>query len=229
MGTLVVGDLHGKLAVVKQALATSHNVVFVGDYVDSYTESVELQIQTLDAVLDAIENEGDRVTGLIGNHEVSYLTPHMRCSGFNSATNMHLMTRSSRMMNTLKYYTRVDGFLISHAGVSQRFLTCAGLDTVEEYIDSNNYDQIGVYRGGLSPVGGLFWCDWRFDFAPIENLPQVVGHTRGQNIRRNGNSYCVDVLDYTPHCLLIQDGVVSAWNLNEGMVDTQLNIVEEET
>ena len=231
MGTLVVGDLHGKLGVVKQALATTHDVVFVGDYVDSYTESVELQIQTLDTVLDAIENEGDRVQGILGNHEMSYLEPHlgMRCSGFNPITDMQLMTRISRMNTLLKCYTRVDGFLISHAGVSQRLLSAEGLSSVDEYLDAGDYYQIGVTRGGLSPVGGLFWCDWRFEFDPIADVPQIVGHTRNNNIRRMGNSYCIDVLDnHNPRCLLLQDDHVFVWNLDANEIDSRYNIVVEE-
>lgn len=227
MATLIVGDLHGKLEVVKQALATPHNVVFVGDYLDSYTESIDLQIQTLDTVLDAIENNGDRVQGLIGNHEMSYLEPGlgMRCSGFSPVTDMHVMTRFSRMYHKLKCYTWVDNFLISHAGVSQWLLNNKGYSSVHEYLDDGNYYQIGVNRGGTSPVGGLFWCDWRFEFEPIADVPQIVGHTRGSHIRRMGNSYCIDVLDSNnPRCLLIDDGEVAVWNLEKSQVDEEYSI-----
>lgn len=230
MGTLVVGDLHGKLHHVKQALESPHNVVFVGDYLDSYDLDVAMQLATLDNVLDAIENEGDRVQGLFGNHEMSYLMPHMRCSGYNAVTDVQLITRTGRMHKLLKFHTRTNGFLITHAGVSKRFLVHAGYNSVDEYLDSFDFEDIGVVRGGYSGIGGLLWCDWRHEFDPIADVPQIVGHTRNNHIRRMGNSYCIDVLDnYNPRCLLLQDDQVFVWNLDANEIDSLYNIVEEET
>ena len=71
--TIVVGDIHGHVDSVEKALAFDGNVVFVGDYLDSFSQSVDNQILCLKMVLDAIEEEPDRVVGLIGNHEMSYL------------------------------------------------------------------------------------------------------------------------------------------------------------
>ena len=53
MKTIIVGDLHGRYEIAEKVLASGHNVVFVGDYVDSReNRSVEDQIKTIEIVLN---------------------------------------------------------------------------------------------------------------------------------------------------------------------------------
>lgn len=208
MKTLVVGDLHGRLEIAQRALDTDYPVVFIGDYLDSFNRSVNDQVETLKLVLDAAGEE--RCTALMGNHEMSYVHDSHRCSGFKAATHMHVKHMD---LSALKDYVFVEGFLISHAGVSQRLLDYFEL-TLDEYLDSNNFEQVGCTRGGRYPVGGLRWCDWRDEFAPIADQPQIVGHTRGKIIRQKGNSYCIDVLeDDSNNVALIDNGELEVVDL----------------
>lgn len=50
----------------------------------------------------------------------------------------------------------------------------------------------GRARGGTATVGGPLWLDWEKEFEDIPGLPQLVGHTRGEAIRRKGDSWCID-------------------------------------
>lgn len=140
---------------------------------------------------------------LMGNHEMSYVHDQYRCSGHKGATKSHVMHMD---LSPLKDYVFAEGFLISHAGVSQEYLDTYDI-SLDEYLEAGEFDQVGYVRGGRHEVGGLRWCDWRYEFAPIENQPQIVGHTRGQIVRNKGNSYCIDVLeDDNTSVVLIEDG-----------------------
>lgn len=207
MTTVVVGDLHGQWEIVDEVLSWDLPTVFVGDYLDSYTRTPQDQIRTLETVLDAVEEDPERVTGLFGNHELSYMYQHMRCSGWKPEIQEYVDTKRDRIELLLQPYVRTEGFLISHAGVSQKMLDAFD-ETIDEYLDKGQFQDIGRARGGRSPVGGLYWCDWNWEFIPLEDTPQIVGHTRGNGIRETKGSYCIDCLedDSEPKVLLIEEG-----------------------
>jgi len=140
----------------------------------------------------------------MGNHDLQYLDSSMRCSGFSTKTKYALMrdfrgkTLSRQMRDTFLPYVYMEGFLISHAGVSNRLLRYHNI-TIDEYLNDGKFNDIGYARGGQSPVGGLHWCDWNDEFEYVSGVPQIVGHTRASrredDIRCKGNSYCIDALD----------------------------------
>lgn len=176
MKTLVVGDIHGHKDSVKAALAFDGNVVFVGDFMDSFSQSVESQFGCLADVLDAIQEQNGRVTGLLGNHELSYLDPEMRCSGWNEKAHGYMIHIASRVKELLLPYAWINGVLVSHAGVSQGLLDELG-QTLQEYLEKREFYQIGYKRGGKDANGGLFWNDFNTEMIPVPGLTQVVGHS----------------------------------------------------
>ena len=202
MKTMVIGDIHGRVEIVEKALATEYPLIFVGDYLDSWNRSVVDQIKSLELVLDAIKN--NRAVGILGNHEMSYLNRSCRCSGFSNATSIHIMSMD---LKPLVDYVYCEGFLISHAGVSQLMLDYNKI-TLEQYLKDKKFEDVGYSRGGWSPIGGLRWCDWS-EFKPIESQPQIVGHTIQRSIQQKDNSYCIDVLESSSNnVLLIENGSV---------------------
>lgn len=185
-------------------------MVFLGDYLDSYDRSADDCVKTLQTVLYAIED--GKAVGLRGNHEMSYLEDGMQCSGFRADT---LVQVTHMQTELLKDYHWCEGFLLSHAGVSQSLLENRE-ETLEEYLARGVYTQIGSIRGGRNPVGGLWWCDWRYEFEPVPGVKQIVGHTRGHDIREKDGNYCIDCLDFTdPKGLLIKDGTARTVYLND--------------
>jgi len=213
--TLVVGDIHGKTAAVNAALATEYPVVFLGDYLDSFSRSDEDHIYCLRTVVDAMD-EG-RAIALKGNHELSYMG--YRCSGFRKSLDK-LLVHMKPYLEKLQDYAYVEGFLLSHAGVSQRLLTALG-QTLDEYLEEGRFMDVGRTRGGPAPAGGLFWCDWRDEFVPLDDTPQIVGHTHSTMIRQKGNSYCIDCIPYEVrtkgygeyNALLIEGGEAQPYKL----------------
>ena len=216
--TLVVGDLHGRWEVVDAVLAEGNPVVFVGDYLDSYNRTRDDQLKTLHKVLTAVK-EGT-AQALMGNHELSYLDTWMRASGYGADLSARLssdfsedMTYRKAMRFLLRPYVEVEGFLISHAGVSNALLEHLDI-TCQEYLARGEYCDIGYVRGGSAPVGGLFWQDFNHEFEPVPGVKQICGHTRGQPglIRANGDNYCID-------CIEGSGDVVTVAEIKEGKLE----------
>lgn len=219
MKTLIVGDIHGKVAVVEEALAQEHPVVFVGDIADSFDLPVADHIQCFRLIFKAID-EG-KATCLYGNHELSYLVGRMRCSGWDPKMAKWMGGEPSgdgaptdtEFVGGLRHQmaTRFDYFqfyepniLIVHGGLDKTIWDEFKLDlaslpqTLAEWVHDVNSPayRIGRCRGGPDRVGGLFWCDFDREFTPIPELIQIVGHTRGTTLRQRGGSFCVDYNDY---------------------------------
>lgn len=209
MSTIVVGDLHGKLHLAQELLQDKNQeIVFVGDYLDSFTIDKQTQINTLDLILDACQTRNN-VTALLGNHELSYLDPiNHACSGFSDDILRAVLERKALMQACLQMYTVVNGFLITHAGVSRSWLPSRynTLEEITSYINSVDMDilaRVGFSRGGLrNSVGGILWCDSYYEFKPIKGVKQIFGHTQyrapeqGMGILEEyENNFNIDCLD----------------------------------
>jgi len=206
--TLVIGDLHGRWQVVEKALESGYDCIFMGDYLDSFTASVEDQARTLRMVLEAIKSDPDKYVGLLGNHELSYLDDTMRASGYKRAMSYHVIHEFQRDMHKhLKTHHFHNKWLLSHAGVSQAILDEDSI-SLEEYLELKSFTAIGHRRGGMSPIGGLYWCDWYAEFEPTTQA-QIVGHTGyrekgdSEGIVTKGNAFNVDCLDRVDEFLLL--------------------------
>ena len=211
MRTVVVGDLHGQHELVTQALSIKDaNIIFIGDYLDSFDRTYDDCLECLDMVIAAVVAEPDRVFALKGNHEMSYLISKMQCSGYDYATQRGVTDRLHDMDHLLDYMW-VDEYLVSHAGVSDALLDTKNI-TLEEYLEAGDFTQIGYARGGTTPCGGLFWCDFWREFDPVEGVPQIVGHSHGRpggadpGIVKEGNAYNIDCLGRVNEVLVLEKG-----------------------
>jgi hypothetical protein len=222
--SIVVGDLHGKIEIAEYWIKNKEhrNLIFIGDYLDSFDRSIEDQYELLEMVLDAAENM-ENVSALMGNHELSYLDERYKASGFEYALDAKITHLKSKMWKLLKLYHIDNGFLISHAGFSRSFMGTKfskapqerKLELIEEAISELSNEQlyqIGYSRGGNAKCGGPIWCDWYDEFRDISNIRQVVGHTARRKQRdnsgvvRKGGSVLIDCLDRKNEVLWISHG-----------------------
>ncbi len=205
MKVIFIGDIHGKVEAVQRALDKSADQrIFVGDFMDSFDRPWYDHLKCLRLVLDAVKaGEADAI---YGNHELSYLMPFHRCSGWSSQNENTMLQNRVEIEALFKpHILLAPDFLVTHAGLTsqlwkKKHLT---LENLEENLTkwwpkiSSPVHQIGNYRGGISSVGGTFWCDFKMEFNPIKGLTQVFGHTAGDGIRKKGeSSFCIDCLDY---------------------------------
>ena len=203
MKTLIVGDIHGKVEVVEKALAQEHPVIFLGDIADSFDRKLIHHLKCFSLIFNAI-NDG-KARCIYGNHELSYIEPRMRCSGYNPVMQTHMDGSIKQEMEKLfeHFIWFKPNILISHAGLTYPLYDIHNLelDTLKDRLDEWEDDikspmyAIGQSRGGLSKHGGMFWCDWS-EFEPVPGLIQIVGHTRGKEMRQKEQSFCIDYNDF---------------------------------
>lgn len=207
MKYIFVGDIHGKLDVVKKALDMDGQIIFVGDLVDSFYSSTDDQIECVKIVLSAIDEGKARC--IFGNHELSYLMPSHRCSGFSREMEAYMKHFEKEIMEkfdpyiTFKKTDEYDPFIISHAGFCPEVYN----DWVEQkdggvwFLNQDSMAHwVSYARGGFKPFGGIFWLDIA-EFQPVTGINQIFGHTsRGGNLIRKMHTpdslnWCIDCLD----------------------------------
>ena len=177
----VIGsDFHGNVIKCRLFLEYKPEVqhIFAGDAVDSWTETPENQLKVLNMLLDS------KSILIYGNHELSYKNGYnIQCSGrHNQGMEMFPPLLEDKRW---KAAYGVDGYLITHAGVSQN--QSGGCSTVAGMVGvlnkrfkakDNTLFDVGFSRGGRSVVGGPFWYDFRYDeYIPLaKRFNQVFGH-----------------------------------------------------
>ena len=236
---LVVFDLHQDVAWLDRVLEAEagdfDHLILGGDYFDSYqpirTATVMETCMRLNALL---EEMGDRLTVLFGNHDVPYyVASRMQDPGFFYHPFSDLKNYStqsareiahaldSKFWQRARCFVRAHGFLLSHAGAAGKFWAGAesedaALDTLEQRCEdalaAANHKRHSIFapgcvRGGEG-IGGITWQDWNMEFSDEEiPLPQIVGHTRSASgARQKGRSWCLDG-EQTCYGLLDADGL----------------------
>lgn len=195
---LIIPDIHTNFIDAEEIIDKEKpdKTLFLGDYFDSFTDSIEITYQVAEWLKESLEKK-DRVH-LLGNHDLSYLNQNFLCAGF-SQGKLYAIKKSGVDLNKLKHYWWVDDWLCTHAGLSNSFFN-AYRDEDEDVINflmryeqeqkERLYDR-SDFRGGRNAYGGILWCDWN-EFEPITNIKQIFGHTNGRNVRNVNDNYCID-------------------------------------
>lgn len=207
---LFIGDIHGNdewKSPAGDAIARGANVVFLGDYVDSFHKEPADIMENLNDIIAFKTRYVDRVVLLLGNHDYAYMFGKTGISGFNSAMwstyrdifqiNWHLFDLAWGLEGRDKYT------LITHAGLTQWFYEVLENEILTEGTTMNkvlndtkwkelplheliNYfkDQSGIMwrvgpeRGGIHRTGSILWAD-KSELTRFAHpgIHQIVGHT----------------------------------------------------
>lgn len=206
---LFIGDIHGKTGwreIVLEGLKRFYEVVFMGDYFDSFDISSVRQLDNFKSILAFIRNKKG-VTALLGNHDYAYIHGFSNISGYQYphaqeirqllVENIDLFDIAWGYRNEKEKYT-----LATHAGLTRKFWNnyviplfeegeflhrVVGPDGLKnlEIHEILNYLKdkkdlmwkVGSVRGGAGTPGPL-WSDWsELTEDPYEYINQVVGHT----------------------------------------------------
>ena len=181
------------------------------------------------------ERLGDRAVWLLGNHDLAYMATyrHKRIPDKNTFYSCSGYTRSkAKVINKrlepnffagLELCCEANGWVCVHAGfhydhfkpfMSERENILALYESWER--DKMVFHQapwhwihfVGRCRGGINDIGSPIWLDWDAEFAPVENIKQIVGHTNYwnndlANIKSRGENYCVD--KHRSLCILLRE------------------------
>ena len=140
---------------------------------------------------------------LIGNHELPFLYPRSQFEAFHGSLRYgEILNKLYENRQRFTPATAAHGYLVTHAGWAYNSdkerpaeehaeVLC---DRFYERVDTTRpvpvFDAIGHMRGGFGDHGGIFWCDWS---ELKSNIPQIVGHSPGKEVRQKGQHWCVDV------------------------------------
>lgn len=209
MKVLFIGDIHGRTGwktLVNNALLNFvDKIVFLGDYVDSYSESPVRQLYNLKEIVAFKRKKGkDKVTLLLGNHDYAYIHNFYAISGF-----------QPEMANDFKkvFEENKDLFSIAwgHFGLNGKYTlaTHAGLtlsfyknwlnkekeegDFVRKILNKENIHihealnvlkdkkdlmwKVGSMRGGVGTPGVLWADNQELLKDPYPYINQIYGHT----------------------------------------------------
>lgn len=101
-------------------------IIFVGDYVDSFTVSNDVIKQNLLDIIYLKRALPDKVVLLLGNHDVQYIVPNQICSGFRNEMSFDLQEifRENRDLFKVAHFESLNGmkWLWTHAGVTKGWL-----------------------------------------------------------------------------------------------------------
>jgi len=126
---LIIPDVHGidswKESVCEALLTNDVHIIFLGDYVDSFTIDTYKILDNLYEIIKLKKIYPDRITLLLGNHDYAYVFGKVAISGFNFVRwanyrqafndNWDLFDLAWGFQGQYKYT------LITHAGLTESF------------------------------------------------------------------------------------------------------------
>lgn len=195
MKLIAIGDIHGRDVWKDINFKVFDKVIFIEDYVDSYTHSDWQVYQNLKEIIELKKENPDKVILLLGNHDIQYFFyPNYRCSGFRESSQYDLTELFLNAKNCFQIAYQIDNQLFTHAGISRTWFN----QHYDSYFKNLKYDdlairlnemccneegqnvlfQVGKLRGGNEKIGGIVWADkleTQFDY--LFGLHQIVGHT----------------------------------------------------
>ena len=196
---LVVPDIHGR-DFWYPALDYKGEVIFIGDYTDPYPQEGFEEKDAYEGMLKIIEfkkQNPDRVTLLIGNHELHYYNRYYMAGRFNNRyyEKYKEILTCEENKNLFQICKQIDNYLFIHAGLTKVWYDNHLADfkdlgnTLEEQLNKVFFEKMEIfheaameYRGGFHEAGSPLWADvnelWdeKEHFAP--DIIQIIGHTQ---------------------------------------------------
>jgi hypothetical protein len=233
---LIVPDIHGRDFWLP-ALDYPGEIIFLGDYVDPYPQegiTQETAYQHLLKIVEFKRQNPDRVTLLIGNHELHYYNEEYASCRFSGKyyDRYHEILTGTDTASFFQVCKQVNGYLFTHAGILvewvklwQEALAYTDHDTLEEQINDlfhykmDAFYQISRHRGGWHRHGSPLWADihehlegYRTNdlFPNEEEYIQIFGHTKlmSENPFLRGD---INMLDNSK-LYLLQDHEITKYN-----------------
>lgn len=208
MKALIIPDLHLRGFWKEAVKKWNDPIIFLGDYVDSYSyewDKDEQMPNPVDYLLEVINFKDcnpDRVTLLIGNHDESYIHEGLDASRHNYSLHDKLHQVFEEDIDYFQIAQQIDDTLFTHAGVSKDWLkrhdlklpeTDADIYLNEIYkVSPEIFWEMSWERGGWSQTGSPIWHDVR-EFDVEEEHTNIFGHTQlKDNPLKLQNWACLD-------------------------------------
>lgn len=178
METIYIGDIHGRNSwkqIVKDH-SNIDNIVFVGDYFDSYNISGIDQLNNIKDIVDFKKqqelNPEQKVYLLIGNHDHHYwpgVLDRGGTSGFQPTMAFQFEQFFRENESMFQMSVLIGNRLCTHAGVSSRFL-----------------DEVGFWKSNDDESQIADWLNDLFKYKPNEFL-FIAGFHRTKSMERSSH------------------------------------------
>ena len=221
---LIVPDVHGRAFWREPVLQGDYaHVVFLGDYTDPYPHeyiSPAEAMSVFEEIVDFAALHPEKVTLLLGNHDMHYVSPLYGSIAQSSRYNYALLDRVNNLYQkhkelfALAFDATYEGVecLLTHAGVSEVWLHehrqlvgAPTADNINSLADSTDgilaLADVGYERGGWALSGSPLWADCHeVASSPLpddgDNVApfQIFGHTQMGSPRPlvNRHMACLD-------------------------------------
>ncbi|OHB57955.1 MAG: hypothetical protein A2Y07_08620 [Planctomycetes bacterium GWF2_50_10] len=208
---IIVGDIHGDVEKVKAFLAykPEEEHVALGDYLDSYSEPVDRQLECLSLLMNS------ESVLLLGNHECHYLkNPLFRFPGYKPEHAEALQNILEANLGRFKVAYAVDNWLCTHSGVVSDYTE--QLSDVTKLADMFNmswelylkdrllnrrakyaYQRILEFNYCLFVEGNLL----------AYNIKQIFGHVEHTHPIVGDNYIALDTTNYDESCWIFDTAV----------------------
>lgn len=211
MKILVCGDIHAKLHIIKKITKIVDNydkIVFLGDYVDDWNASPELNLSALKALVELKKRNKHKIVLLLGNHDLSeWHGDVFKCSGYDLYASALLRPVFDKYKDYFQLAYATNNFLFTHAGVTNSWLKRHFLSSFKSLESATGISKMlnrqlsewskdfrdalssaGFSRGGCgapSPV----WADKsELIRNPLPYINQVAGHTPVKTVTKHSFS-----------------------------------------
>ena len=225
---LIVPDIHGR-KFWEPTLEYPGKIIFLGDYTDPYPQEGFTQKDAYNGLLKIIDfkrENPERITLLIGNHELHYFDKNFRASRFsNKYYKKYHSILTGETSDLFQLCKQMDNYLFIHAGITKgwydrykNILQSLGNDLETQlnrlFIENKKaFFEISHYRGGFHSYGSPLWTDIRelsYEQKPFDNeIVQVIGHTYipDENPLIENKFILVD----NAQLYLLKDGKIEKW------------------
>lgn len=200
---LIVPDVHGRPFWREPVKGGAYaHVIFLGDYTDPYPhEGIDrdVSVEMFREIVDFAEEHQDKVTLLLGNHDMHYVSEKFDDLARGSRYSFWSKRPVSKIYETHRHLFSLafeadygeTHCLLTHAGVSsewahqrEQVLGEPTADNINALMDSEEgiraLADVGWERGGWAPSGGPMWADFTEVSAadPLPGVYQIFGHTQ---------------------------------------------------
>ena len=202
---LVVPDVHGRtfwkdaLRDFSRGKFPNAKVIFLGDYIDPYTQveciTPKEAYTVFKNIMKWVKKHKEKVIMLLGNHDIHYIVPSdtVRLDFANFRTIQRYYKRYLDEYFNIAYEDVIGGkrFLFTHAGVVSGWLDHTyhfDSKPTAKFLNSCLHEPDKMYlllqrsrqRGGYFNSGSPIWADLSehiHDLHPPKNVFQVFGHS----------------------------------------------------
>jgi hypothetical protein len=216
MKIICVPDIHQSKhwrKLLEIDLNTIDKVVFLGDYLDYWENEWPCQGENFENIIQFKKSAPGKIDVLFGNHDTSYLLDE-RCSGYQPYKARLITEMIINSMDFMQVVSVYDNYIFSHAGVSYKWMRCAGVKDINEinplFKEKPDFFRwVGPDNYGNNSNEGPLWIRPASLFrTSIKGYNQIVGHTEVDSLGYKKSPYssmnvlCTDSHTHT-HIILL--------------------------